>query len=371
MVLRITAVTETQVVVEDDVGGVFEELLLALMSDIGEHRLAQLIAGRPDRVALSPRLRADLSVGRRVAWNLTRLDTGASATVAADELEHLFDVAYEMRRMYRMEHFPLGCTLADGRFSLTVELRGGPDRGMYRGIDRTTGASVLVTLAPPLVIVPDVVTRALRFESSVVTPLLHVGPLESTAEAAYAGMVEAEPAGRPASEALVLPLELSRALGISMRLGAGIEDVHAGGGVLRGLRPELVYLDDSDSLVAFAPRCEAFVAAASRREYGVASCFEHTYVAPEVLANPDARLTAAADVFSLCAMLAHWITGEHPYEGRGADQVVSIATGRRRPWSGPAVLGALFDAGLQPVPAERATLPYVLGLLSDLVMATR
>jgi hypothetical protein len=97
--------------------------------------------------------------------------------------------------------------------------------------------------------------------------------------------------------------------------------------------------------------------------------FENFYLAPELLAL--APLTAKADVFSICAIVAHWATGEHPFEGTSAAQAVSIATNRRRPWRGPQIFGTLVDEGLHPDPDARPTLGYLIEVLEQLAEQPR
>jgi len=59
-------------------------------------------------------------------------------------------------------------------------------------------------------------------------------------------------------------------------------------------------------------------------------------------------------MFSLTAILARLVTGEHPFEGDDATtQLFSITGNQRRPWRGPEGLGALVDRGLDPDPQRR------------------
>jgi len=160
-----------------------------------------------------------------------------------------------------------------------------------------------------------------------------------------------------------------RALALALLLVSGGAAGHAAGCALGGLRPELVYVESRTALIvtAIAPRAERFWATAERRSYGVPPCFEQFFQAPELLARPFDPPGAAADVFSLAAMLAGWLAGEHPFEGDGADQAISIAIGRRRAWRGPAELAAILDGGLAVDPSVRTPLDVLTAELRRLV----
>ena len=348
---------ETQVTVSEDPDGILGETLVALLSDLGERRLEQLLAGAQSELRLSPRLRAVRVGGARspIRWNIARDAGGASIVLAASELERLFEHAYELRRMTRLERFPLGCTLANGRFQLVELLRGGPDRGMYRASDRESGRAALVTLGPAQTVAVAALEQKLRCDCAGVARLHFIGPLEAAGEARYDGLVEELPAGRPATEALASADRL-RAGRIWLALARMVEAAHARGAAFGGLRPELIYVTPDDAIGGIASRCEPFLATAEARTYGVPPCFESFYLAPEVLACPRAPATSAADVFSLTAILAHWWTGAHPFEGEGGTQAISIAIGRRRPWHGPERLETIFEDGLAADVEARADL---------------
>ncbi|MGZ3424526.1 MAG: hypothetical protein ACXVEE_42095 [Polyangiales bacterium] len=258
----------------------------------------------------------------------------------------------------RSATFPIGCTLDDGAFQIVEELRGTPDRGIYRARENWSNRSVLVTLGPPQTI--DVAAKLVG-RARGVAHVRFIGRLETTGEAQYTGLVEDEPEGTPASLSLQLPVDTAR----SVKLAFGLADIASDAGVpLVGLRPELVYLR-GDEITGVAPRGEQFLVTAETRCYGVPPCFDHYYLAPEVLARPREPATEYADVFSICAMLGHWIDGEHPFEGRGAEQAISIAINRRRPSRdlGMPALRELIDAGLSPSPDDRPLLVELLQAL--------
>ncbi|MBX3157661.1 MAG: hypothetical protein KF773_16940 [Deltaproteobacteria bacterium] len=68
----------------------------------------------------------------------------------------------------------------------------------------------------------------------------------------------------------------------------------------------------------------------------------------------------ASDVFSLCAVLAHAATGEHPFEGAFFAQVESIML------RGPKALAHIIDRGLALDPRARPTPADILATLGRL-----
>ncbi len=368
---RVETVDDDRVAVANDRDGILGELLRALLAEPDDARLNALLRGTLETTQISPALVAERVVGDaqpRPVWML-RLGTGAATTVTADDLERLFDQAYQLWRVARAASFPLGATLANRRYTIVGHVRGSPDRGMYRARDTESGGHVLVTLGPPQRFDFDTLRLQLALPATGITPLLHIGRLESQTEAPYEGMVEIEPAGRPATDVLVLPLDPAIAIRIALAIAKPLAAVHATAAVVRGLRPELIYLDGNPTaprLAGLAPRCEAFLTTAEPRCYGVPPCFDHYYQAPEVLARPYDAPSPAADVFSLCAIIAHWISGEHPFHGEGAMQAISIATGNRRTWRGPVAIGAILDTGLRPSPGARTSLSELVASLAAL-----
>jgi hypothetical protein len=254
------------------------------------------------------------------------------------------------------DEFPVGAALADG--SVIVEaIRGDDVRGMYRAVD-PRGRRLLVTVTSRQKQPHAQVERELRLPAvDGIAPLRSLGPIDDEHDA----MAEEEPAGRPSSE-LALPLWPGDAVELSAQVAAVLERVHAAGAVLRFLRPELVYLEQADGrprLTGIAPRADLFVIGASP-VYGAKPLFEDLFAAPEVLAMRKG-VTAAADVFSLCAALAVWLTGEHPFEGEtGTAQLGAIVNGRGRVWRGPTALGMVLGRGLEKSPDARPTLPALV-----------
>lgn len=81
--------------------------------------------------------------------------------------------------------------------------------------------------------------------------------------------------------------------------------VHAAGGVLAGIRPELIYVDDRGAFAALLPRGPSFAASAPMPR-GVRT-YAMPYMAPEQLTHH--QVTAPGDVFALAASLWFLATG--------------------------------------------------------------
>jgi hypothetical protein len=255
--------------------------------------------------------------------------------------------------------FPLGRTLDEGRFVVTRALSGTPDAGVYAGFDTEyrNRKEVLVTLGPPqtreLAVVRD------ELEEVVCSgEVLFVGALEHDGERRHDGLVQDVPLAFTARELLDGPAERAIALELATLAATAAYDLRT------GMRPELLYVDEE--LAMPLTRYFSFLAGAERRCYGVAPPWDTFYLAPEVLADAQ-RATERSDVFTICAMLAEWISGEHPFAGEGAAaNAIAIATNRRRPFHGPEDVRELVDAGLAPDAAKRPSRDELLAALERL-----
>jgi hypothetical protein len=371
---HIASIVDGAVIVTNDPDGLVGTCVTALLSEPDDARLRVLARGTEDRFDL-----AGLSFVRvPSAVNLTRTGDssmwtiaarGATITIRGEVIERLVEQAHEHRRTAKMAAFPIGGHFGDARYEIIERLRGTPDRGIYRAHATTSSKSYLVALGPPQQHELSSLRAQLALSVPGVAPLEHIGRLEPHSEAAYEGMIEAEPAGVPAA-ALALPLAPDIAAAITLQATRIAAGAHAAGFALGGLRPELLYVESTARPVvtAIAPRAERFWVTAQRRSYGVPPCFDQFFQAPELLAQPFDPPAASADVFSLAAMLAYWLCGEHPFEGEGADQAISIAISRRRAWHGPARLAHIVERALAPDPAARTSLAALIAQLEPLTL---
>jgi eukaryotic-like serine/threonine-protein kinase len=201
-----------------------------------------------------------------------------------------------------------------------------------------------------------------------IAPLVHIGPLAGHDED-YHALVEVEPPGRATTD-LRLPMSVVDAVLVAVDVADVLHRVHRSGRVLRYLRPELTYVEPREGglrLTGLAPRAEPFLAGTSPC-FGVPPLFDTLFAAPEVIALAR-DVTPAADVFSLCAALGLWLTGEHPFAGEDAiSQMHAIMRQAGRVWRGPTALGMVLSAGLDRDPAHR---PPLEQLATDLAAAAR
>jgi hypothetical protein len=181
--------------------------------------------------------------------------------------------------------------------------------------------------------------------------LVHAGRLDSSTH----GVVEEEPAGRPLAGA-ALPLRPDVVAMVVRQIAQLLAGVHRSGVALGGLQPELIYARPAAGgpvVTGLAPRA----AVLGRRAFA----FPHVYTLP------DEPWDRAADVFSLCALASHWLSGFHPYRGmRAAAQLAAISRGERRPPGGPAAWSELIRRGLSPHGAERPELAELVQAMEEL-----
>jgi hypothetical protein len=243
-----------------------------------------------------------------------------------------------------MNEFPIGQTLDRGTWKITECLAGEAARGYFRARDKA-GRVAIVSLAyfqkQPI----DVAHYAMTAPR--ITPCVYAGRLETTL-GRYDGLVEVEPVGRPLRDCT---LGLADAVALVADASAIVDEAHRCGIVLRGIRPELVYVDGA-RVTAIAPRCEEFWSTSTPPSSGGINPFSHFYLAPEILRiKPPTR---ASDVFSLGAILAELVMGEHPFEGGYiTESLHAIVGNKRKPWRGPDWLRAIVDRALAPDPAQR------------------
>lgn len=213
--------------------------------------------------------------------------------------------------------------------------------------------SLLITLGDPQALE----MLAPRFELAVpgVARMLHVGPLGD----GRVGVVEEEPCGRPLA-AVALPLRPDTVAILVRQIAVVLTAVHRSGTGLGALQPELIYARPDASgpvLTGLAPRAAILL--------GPAATFPHIYTPAGEESAPD------ADVFALCALASHWLSGHHPFRGvRRSAQLSAIARGERRPWSGPPACGQMIARGLGP-PCGRPSLDELVAALDEVGESNR
>ncbi len=225
------------------------------------------------------------------------------------------------------------------------------------------GQAALLTFTGAHVLPHDDLRESLTLRFEGITPLLYCGYCGPNPSAPYPDMlVEALPAGSPLSDVAPLGELVASRIGATLAtIGAA---VHAAGARIDGLRPELVYVDDSGVLTGLVPRGPAFISSApitrGMRSYRV------PFMSPEQLLASTA--SASSDVFSLCATIWFAATKLHPF---GDPQDISgiaarLATGQPSTWPGEPALGALLLRGLSTEPSSRPSMAELAAAFAGL-----
>jgi hypothetical protein len=248
-----------------------------------------------------------------------------------------------------MSGFPVGASIAEGRWTITEALFGGPDRGLFRASGE---AAALVTMGAP-----QRRPRA-ELEARLALPVVGIAPLLAITTVIGEGvpydvLVEREPPGEP-----VTRQRPASARAVGRELAEIVARAHASGVVLGALRPELVYSDGA-RCTGVAPRAETFLAGSAERSYGVPPCFDEVYLSPEALSLLP--LTPASDVFSLCATLAYVLEGAPPFPG---DTMLERMSAALRGAARAHALDPVIGEGLAADPSRRPTIDAIVAALS-------
>lgn len=180
-------------------------------------------------------------------------------------------------------------------------------------------------------------------------------------------LVEDLPDGRPAAE--LAPMREIDVIDLGADAARVLAAAHQRDLVVRGVLPELIYVDRRARFAALVPRGPAFVNAAPATASGL-SCYPVPYLAPELLGGNEPG--AASDVFALCATLQHLATGEHPFGS--ADSIMALLNrvlhDDRIPYRGSDRLAALLARGMARDPAARPTAAELADALAALRVAS-
>jgi hypothetical protein len=233
-------------------------------------------------------------------------------------------------------------------WQLVEWLRGSLGFGQARCM-RSDGTRALATFtrkqAQPLVRVAE----KLGLPSPGIAPMLDVRDA-----GAYSILFETEPSGVPLAIPM-FPIAPDLAITLAGRLLEIVADAASRGGVLRGIRPELVYLD-RDFAIRVAPRAELFAGGMEEsRDLEPEYPFDAIYQGPELMQGSPP--SSASDVFSCCAVLVYALTRRTPFPGPSPmHQLMAMLQG---PPELPVVLDGrtaeLVRAGLDPDPRKRPT----------------
>lgn len=248
-------------------------------------------------------------------------------------------------------------------------LQAGRFEYVHEGRDRS-GVARLVPDAPRAIITsvpfggppaPHGVLDLIKLSGPSVTPMIGV-----FADGHGTHLAEVEPPGVPILRALDAgPLPSPDALAIAGALTDTLADVHARGQTLWGafLDPELLYVAREAAgwrLTGVAPRgpvARMRAAAQPRGNYNPPPPPPIHLISPE--AARGASVDAPADVFTVCACLHWWITGDTlyaPHHDQLMPLLQAVIAGDRAPTIAlPEPLAAIVLAGTARDPAARPT----------------
>lgn len=211
------------------------------------------------------------------------------------------------------------------------------------------GKRYLVTLSTQHSENYEAIHRRMRLDIPGIAPLVYVGKTDD---------------GCPFADALVEEIIGSEAKPtLDVReLGAAVAKVvaavHAAKGVLAGIRPELIYVENN-AFAALLPRGPQFAASAPMTR-GVRT-YAMPYMSPEAFTNSE--VSAAGDVFELAESLWFLATGAHPFGSDTMEVVQNLMANKRAAWTGDEKLGAKLTACLVPSPNERPSADELSRLL--------
>lgn len=232
--------------------------------------------------------------------------------------------------------FPIGVQVARGRWTIRESLAGTQDRGVYRAsgpalvamalqVEPSARRDAWTSLSPPYPIAG--IAQLLAIDEITFAP----------DELTYDVLVAAEPYGAPLTK--YRPPRV-RALGAD--LATIVARAHAAGYVMGSIRPECVYAE-GDTCTGIVPFIERFHAIGRSPCFGVGPAYASMYMSPERARGT--AITAASDVFCLCATLAYLFGGSPPFGDESLlAQLEAILAGQLRPM----ILPAIVRAGLEP-----------------------
>lgn len=265
--------------------------------------------------------------------------------------------------------FPLGCTDADQLFVLTHRLRGSPAFGQFLARDRA-GDCYLATTTLSHAQSFGALRHKLEFALDEVAPLVSMGRLFNREPTSYDLLVECMPAGIPSSQFCRGLGSPARIACLALSLADIVKKLHERGQHFLTLRPQTIFVgpEAKEPVIAgIAPRADLFYFSSEKPEDYVSLAFNDTYAAPELWLGEDTK--DAADVFSICAILAFWLQGRSPFVGESfRAQIKSIMSNQRAfNLDRFGALGQTVESGLDGNPANRPILDELTATLESIV----
>ncbi len=254
---------------------------------------------------------------------------------------------------------PSGVEAGQG-WTLVEWLRGSTGYGQGR-YTHTDGTHALVTVTRPQQVPAAELVARMQHTTDGIAPLLSIAHTED-----HALLREREPTGIPLSTPM-FPLAPEAALTLFAGMLTILARAAASGEVVRGVRPELVYIGDGLVVTGIAPRGPQFASTmVESRDLNPTYPFAALYDPAEVL-NGSAPSTAS-DVFSACAVFLYALTRRAPFgpDGSVPEQMIAIMKGSPEiPASIPPPIADLLRAGLSSAAERRPTARELLSALGE------
>lgn len=250
-----------------------------------------------------------------------------------------------------MSQFPDGLEIANGRFRLAKLVRGTASDGLWTATDRAEHRDVWVTIRHARH--TQARAQKLDFQAFGIAAPLFIGPPDLYSPGgegvrdAHVCVVDSIPDGEAlgrltTAQAIDLGASLCNVVGTWARVMDGY--------VLRGLRPETIFVSRSTQLFTGAtPRPYFLLGNQNEFDAYPSLSFDPPALGPYEIEKRDAVFTIG--------LLVWWAaTGIHPYVVRGTDTMQNQLDDRRLPFDGAPELGQLLERALVADPDARITL---------------
>ncbi len=263
-----------------------------------------------------------------------------------------------------MTQFPEELEIAAGRFRLARLLRGTYHDGLWSAVDRQCDRAVWVTLRHARH--SQGRARLLDFHAFGINAPLYIGPPDiyspggEDVRDANVCVVDEIPEGEELAGIPSLRTKEAIDLGIALCDVVSTWAATSDGYVLRGLRPETIFLATADRrFIGATPR--PYFLLGNQNEFGAY---------PSLSFDPPTpgryQFTSHDAVFTVALLIWWSATHVQPYEKAGTDTEQNQFEDRRAPFAGDPELGAVLERALVADPGARLDIDQLRGQLARL-----
>lgn len=262
-----------------------------------------------------------------------------------------------------MTQFPEELEVADGRFRLVRLVRGAYHNGVWSAVDRERDRNVWVTLCHARH--SSARARLLDFRAFGVAAPLYIGPPDLYSPGgehvrdAHFCVVDEIPDGEELAGIPVLETQDAIHLGLALCDVVTSWAAALDGYILRGLRPETIFVAADRRFTAATPR--PYFLLGNRNEFDAY---------PSLSFDPPTpgryQFTSNDAVFTVALLIWWSATHVQPYEKAGTDTERNQCEDRRVPFAGDAKLGAVLERALVADPGARLDVDQLRGQLARL-----